>query len=241
MAELLQRAARRKRAPTGTSCREQPGIFFTRSIMHKKLFLFTALLCSSFSQEDETIAVLHTDDVCGNFSIAQVCVGPSAFTGLNHQYKSMTIWVEDDSDLRIPGIKKNQRKASLNIEMGFEFRTEGKTLFFLTDLLGPTIPAHNTIEESPFFCLTDSIGTVRGLKGIGASSIQSKLVQKAFSQTDSLYTYELLHHTSFDSPHLAKLVLNNRLEVKQLIMDTRGFYVSTGKNRCDSTPFLIYK
>ena len=212
---------------------------FPKQAMHIKLILFTTLFCCAFAQEEESITTLHTNDDCGNYSMAQVCISPSVFKGLKHEYKSMNIWIEDDTDFHYPGIRKKYRKPSTKIELGYEFRIEGKTLFHLTDMIGPTIPAYCTIEESPFFCLNDSIGTVRGLKGSCVRRLQSQLIKKAFSRNDSLYTYKLLE-TDYTN-QIVELVFNTRFEVKQLVLNTQGGCLVGPIKGCVSPPLLLYK
>ena len=121
--------------------------------MLNKLLLLTTLLCSAFGQDEETITTLHTYDECGNYSMGQICISPSVFTGLAHEYKSLNIWVEDDSNFLNPDIKKKYRKKVTRNMLGFEFRIEGNTLFYLTRCSALSSPSQDSIGESAFICL----------------------------------------------------------------------------------------
>jgi hypothetical protein len=208
--------------------------------MKNKLVILLAFLLISFKPNTDYCKLLYSRDKCGYYPAISVCVSPAEFGNSLYDYKRLDIWLGDK--IAEKSIKHNKNHVAPPILLSFDYRIEGDKLFYLTSLVGPFSPPKCKIEEVPFFCLTDSIGTIRTLKEESCESrTKSQLVKKHVSNGDTLYTYNLIYEFSFDQPHITGLVFNSKFQIEEILFDTRGFFIVTGKEKCFSESIITFK
>jgi hypothetical protein len=121
-------------------------------------------------------------------------------------------------------IGHKRARNGVDVQLSFDYRTQGRQLFYYTGLVNTHSPSSTRCERSDvlLFALQDAVGTRRTTaKNRGESPLETVLLSKKVVGPDTLLTYAIDQHTS-DAPHLTHITFDTKFHVKQVQYDSRG-------------------
>lgn len=198
------------------------------------------------AQPDPEEYALHSDDPCQSVPAMRVRVAPPGFTDAGPGYQNLSLLAVRGKPLhRLTNRqrKQEQQAPAEHVALSFDYRVEGRRLFFLTDVVGrrQDLPVACSIEEEVLFRLDDPVGTVRRLTRTGCSGpFTTQLLRKEAVAGDTLYTFGLARGPAPHADAVSEIAFNGAFQVKAITYSLSSSMV-VAKGMCVPASILRFK
>ena len=188
---------------------------------------------------------LRSDDPCQSVPAMRVRVAPPGFTDAGPGYRNLSLMAVRGKPLHRLTTRQRKQEQSApaeHVALSFDYRVEGRRLFFLTDVVGrrQALPVACTIEEEVLFRLDDPVGTVRCLARAGCSGpFTTQLLRKEAVAGDTLYTFRIARGVAPHAPVVSEIAFNGAFQIKEIAYALNSIVVAKGM--CSPATILRFK